>query len=122
MSLNLSYVFITHDISLIRNIATRVAVMYLGEFCEVAANEDLFASPSHPYTQTLLAAVPVVSEEEEQIRPNMEEVRGEIPSPMNIPEGCSFHTRCPEAMPICSSQEPREIEISPGHQVSCHLY
>lgn len=120
--LQLSYLFITHDLSLVRSAAHRTAVMYLGQLCEVGPNEHLFSRPLHPYTRTLLAAIPVVSEAEEALRPSDVEVRGEIPSPLNIPPGCSFHTRCSEAMPICSVEEPVDIEYEPGHRVMCHLY
>jgi peptide/nickel transport system ATP-binding protein len=119
---NLSYLFITHDLSLMRNVATRVAIMYLGKICEVANTADFFQKPLHPYTQMLLSSIPVVSEEEEALRPQKVISRGEIPSPVNIPKGCSFHTRCPFAMPHCSEIDPHFIDMGNGHSVRCHLY
>jgi len=119
---NLSYLFITHDLSLMRNVATRVAIMYLGKICEVAYTKEFFQQPLHPYTQMLLSSIPVISEEEEALRPKKVISRGEIPSPVNIPTGCSFHTRCPFTKPICSQVDPMFIEVSPGHPVRCHLY
>lgn len=119
---NLSYLFITHDLSLMRNVATRVAIMYLGKICEVANTADFFQQPLHPYTQMLLSSIPVVSEEEEALRPTKVISRGEIPSPVNIPKGCSFHTRCPFAMPHCSEVDPDFTDMGNGHTVRCHLY
>jgi len=119
---NLSYLFITHDLSLMRNVATRVAIMYLGKICEVANTADFFQKPLHPYTQMLLSSIPVVTEEEEALRPTKVTSRGEIPSPVNIPKGCSFHTRCPFAMPHCSEIDPDFTDMGNGHSVRCHLY
>lgn len=118
----LSYLFITHDLSLMRNVATRVAIMYLGKICEVANTKEFFQQPLHPYTQMLLSSIPVISEEEEALRPKKVISRGEIPSPVNVPTGCSFHTRCPFTKPICSQVDPTFIEVSAGHSVRCHLY
>lgn len=119
---NLSYLFITHDLSLMRNVATRVAIMYLGKICEVAYTTEFFQQPLHPYTQMLLSSIPVISEEEEALRPKKVISRGEIPSPVNIPNGCSFNTRCPFTMPICNQIDPLFTEVSQGHKVRCHLY
>ncbi|MCS6906936.1 MAG: ABC transporter ATP-binding protein [Anaerolineales bacterium] len=119
---NLSYLFITHDLSLMRNVANRVAIMYLGKICEVANTADFFQKPLHPYTQMLLSSIPVVSEEEEALRPKKVLSQGEIPSPVNIPTGCSFHTRCPFAMPHCSKVDPPFVDMGGGHLVRCHLY
>ncbi|RCK72934.1 MAG: Oligopeptide transport ATP-binding protein OppF [Anaerolineae bacterium] len=119
---DLSYLFITHDLSLMRNVASRVAIMYLGKICEVANTADFFQQPLHPYTQMLLSSIPVVSEEEEALRPQKVISRGEIPSPVNIPKGCSFHTRCPFAMPHCSEVDPVFTDMGNGHSVRCHLY
>ncbi|MEW5866834.1 MAG: ABC transporter ATP-binding protein, partial [Bacillota bacterium] len=118
----LSYLFISHDLSLMRNVANRTAVMYLGRIVEAAATPEVFREPLHPYTQTLLASVPVILPEEEALRPRVELVEGEIPSPMDGPKGCSFHSRCPRALPICREQEPDVIEASPGHVVRCHRW
>lgn len=120
--LNLTYLFITHDLSLMRNIATRVAIMYLGKVCEIAPGEQFFSTPQHPYTQMLLSSIPVVSSEEEQLKPEKIVSTGEIPSPVNIPPGCSFNTRCPYKMDICVQVDPKMIEQRPGHIVRCHLF
>ena len=120
--LKLSYLFITHDLSLMRNVANRVAIMYLGKIYEIAPADEFFRNPLHPYTQMLLSSIPVLTEEEESIKPKGIESRGEIPSPMNPPSGCRFRTRCPFAKDICSKVEPKLVEIEPGHVVACHLY
>lgn len=120
--LNLTYLFITHDLSLMRNVASRVAIMYLGKICEVAETSEFFEDPRHPYTQMLLSSIPVVSEEEEQLKPEKVISRGEIPSPVNIPSGCSFHSRCPYVMDICSKVDPVMVDIGAEHTVRCHLY
>jgi peptide/nickel transport system ATP-binding protein len=119
---NLSYLFITHDLSLMRNVAWRVAIMYLGKICEVAETADFFQNPSHPYTQMLLSSIPVVSEEEEALKPKKVTSTGEIPSPVNIPTGCSFNTRCPFVKDICYRVDPRMIEVGKDHTARCHLF
>jgi len=118
----LSYLFITHDLSLMRNVASRVAIMYLGKICEIAEAAEFFRNPYHPYTQMLLSSIPVISEEEEKLKPQKITSTGEIPSPVNIPSGCSFHLRCPERKDICSKLDPVMIEVQEGHFVRCHLY
>ena len=118
---NLSYLFITHDLSLMRNLATRVAIMYLGKIAEIAPAEAFFSMPRHPYTQMLLASIPVVNEEEEALKPQSVEPRGEIPSPVNVPAGCSFNTRCPFAKDICFQSDPEMQEVGPEHFARCHL-
>ncbi len=120
--MNLSYLFITHDLSLMRNVANRIAIMYLGKICEVAESVTFFEKPLHPYTQMLISSVPVITEEEEKLKPKKVISIGEIPSPVNIPPGCSFHLRCPYKMPICSKIDPEMTEFSPGHIVRCHLF
>jgi len=120
--LNLSYLFITHDLSLMRNVATRIAIMYLGKICEVAATAAFFEKPLHPYTQMLISSVPVITEEEEKLKPKKVVSIGEIGSPVNPPSGCSFHPRCPYAMLICSEVDPEMTEVFPGHIVRCHLF
>ena len=119
---HLSYLFITHDLSLMRNVASRVAIMYLGKICEVAEASEFFRSPKHPYTQMLLSSIPVVSEEEEALKPKRVQSRGEIPSPVNIPSGCSFHLRCPYKMDVCPIVDPQMTDTGGGHLVRCHLY
>ncbi len=120
--MNLTYLFITHDLSLMRNVASRVAIMYLGRICELASAVEFFQKPLHPYTRMLLSSVPVVSEEEESLRPKKIISTGEIPSPVNIPPGCSFHLRCPEKVATCSKDDPEMHEVSPGHFVRCHQF
>jgi peptide/nickel transport system ATP-binding protein len=119
---NLSYLFITHDLSLMRNVASRVAIMYLGKICEVAETADFFQNPLHPYTQMLLSSIPVVSEAEEELKPKKVISTGEIPSPVNIPTGCSFNTRCPFVMDVCHQMDPFMVEAGSGHTVRCHLF
>ena len=118
--MNLSYLFITHDMSLMRNLSTRVAIMYLGKIAEVAPTDRFYSAPKHPYTQMLLSSIPVVSEEEEAVRLKTVESRGEIPSPVNVPKGCSFNTRCPFAREKCFIDDPVMVEIEPEHFVRCH--
>jgi len=120
--MHLTYLFITHDLSLMRNVADRIAIMYLGKICEVAESVTFFEKPLHPYTQMLISSVPVVTEEEENLKPQKVISTGEIPSPVNIPPGCSFHLRCPYKIPVCSKVDPEIIEFSPGHTVRCHLF
>ncbi len=118
----LSYLFITHDLSLMRNVASRVAIMYLGKICEIAPSSDFFKNPLHPYTQMLLSSIPVISDEEEALKPKKIMSTGEIPSPVDVPSGCSFHLRCPKKMDVCSCEDPIMVEVSEGHTVRCHLY
>ncbi len=119
---NLSYLFITHDLSLMRNVASRVAIMYLGKICEVAETAEFFQNPLHPYTQMLLSSIPVVSEAEEELKPKKVISTGEIPSPVNIPTGCSFNTRCPFVIDVCYKIDPVMVEAGNGHTVRCHLF
>lgn len=118
----LTYLFITHDLSLMRNISTRVAILYLGKMCEIAPTETFYRKPLHPYTRMLLSSIPVISEEEEALKPEKTVPKGEIPSPVNIPSGCCFHTRCNRAMEICSKEDPVMREVESGHCVRCHLF
>ncbi len=120
--LNLTYLFITHDLSLMRNVATRVGIMYLGKICEVAETSEFFRNPRHPYTQMLLSSIPVVSEAEARLKPVKIVPVGEIPSPVNIPPGCSFHTRCSHVMDICRVVDPAMVETDAGHVARCHLF
>lgn len=113
--LDLAYLFITHDLNVVRYVADRVAVMYLGEIVELAETEELFANPQHPYTQSLLSAVPVVNREPSDVVTRVH-LEGDVPSPSNPPSGCRFHTRCPYAEPACSEHEPKLITISENRE------
>ncbi len=117
---DLTYLFITHDLSLMRNVATRIAIMYLGKICEVASAVEFFEQPLHPYTQMLLSSIPVLSPEEEALKPKKIKAVGEIPSPVDVPPGCSFNTRCPLATDICLVEDPLMREMSAGHLARCH--
>jgi len=96
--------------------------MYLGKICEIAPSSDFFKNPLHPYTQMLLSSIPVISDEEEALKPKKIMSTGEIPSPVDVPPGCSFHLRCSKKMDICSCEDPIMVEVSGGHTVRCHLY
>jgi peptide/nickel transport system ATP-binding protein len=120
-SLGLSYIFISHDLGLMRNFASRVGILYLGRLVEVGPVRTLFETPAHPYTRSLLAAIPVISEAEEALKPNEPIVEGEIPSPANQPKGCPFHTRCPHAFAPCETQLPAFVRLDAEHFASCHL-
>ena len=119
---NYSYLFITHDLSLMRNVASRVGIMYLGKLNEVAPAAEFFHKPYHPYTKMLLSSIPVITEEEEKMKPEKVVSRGEIPSPVNVPSGCVFHTRCNECWDKCKESEPVMVEVEPEHFVRCHLF
>ena len=120
--LELSYLFITHDLSLMRNVASRVAILYLGRLCELAPTAEFFQAPLQPYTKMLLSSIPVVTEEEEAMKPDQIVSQGEIPSPVNAPKGCTFHTRCKDCMEICKTTAPVMVEVAPEHMVCCHKY
>jgi len=120
--LGLSYLFITHDLSLMRNVASRVAIMYLGKVSELAPTAAFFRDPLHPYTRMLLSAIPVVTAAEEELKPRKILSKGEIPSPVNVPPGCGFSPRCPEATPVCSKVDPAMVQTSDTHWVRCHVY
>ena len=117
--MNLTYLFITHDMSLMRNVADKIAIMYLGKIMEMASTRDFFEKPRHPYTKMLLSSIPVVSKEEERLLPHEIKSQGEIPSPVNLPKGCRFVTRCPYAKDICRKNEPELHEYDDGHFVRC---
>jgi peptide/nickel transport system ATP-binding protein len=113
----LTYLFISHDLGVVRHLSDRVVIMYLGRVVESAPSGDVFARPNHPYTQALLAEVPKL----EATRRTYVPIQGEIPSPLNPPGGCHFHPRCPHAMPRCRTEAPGLREIAPGHRSACHL-
>jgi peptide/nickel transport system ATP-binding protein len=115
--LALTYLFISHDLGVVRHIADRVVVMYLGRVVEIGQTAELHDHPNHPYTQALLAEVPRLDRRNIAYTP----IKGEIPSPLNPPTGCHFHPRCPHAMPVCAEQAPALRELSAGHWSACHL-
>ncbi|MFP4001744.1 MAG: ABC transporter ATP-binding protein [Thermoplasmata archaeon] len=117
---DMTYLFITHDLGLMRNIATRVAIMYLGQFFELAETHRFFEEPLHPYTKVLLSSFPTVTEEEDEMKPDVK-AKGEIPSAMDPPSGCRFHTRCPYKEEICEEEPPELIEVREDHYVACHM-
>lgn len=118
--LGLTYLFISHDLSVIRYICNRVAVMYLGEIIELSSVERLFSKPLHPYTQALLSAIPI-PDPSKNINGKIL-LKGDLPNPANPPSGCKFHTRCIHSMDICKNIHPEKIEVEPEHYVNCHLY
>jgi oligopeptide/dipeptide ABC transporter ATP-binding protein len=121
--LGLTYLLISHDLSVVKNFSDYIAVMYLGRIMEMAPTEKLFAHPLHPYTRALLSAIPVVSEEELGVIPEHITLEGEIPSPADVPRGCVFHTRCYAISEICKVDElPPLVEVESDHQVRCHLF
>ena len=119
--LNLTYLFIAHDLSVVQYMSDRIVVMYLGKIVEIAGKRSLYNNPAHPYTQALLSAIPVPVIRREKKR---QVLRGEVPSPINKPSGCAFHTRCPHRTEICEQEEPRLIpdQADPEHLCACHLY
>jgi oligopeptide/dipeptide ABC transporter ATP-binding protein len=117
--LGLGVLYVSHDISTVRYICDRVAIMYLGVFVEQGQTDEVIDHPAHPYTQCLMAAVPIADPTAARKRV---ELPGEVPTPIDIPSGCRFRTRCPRVMDICSQVAPAWREVSPGHHVACHLY
>jgi oligopeptide transport system ATP-binding protein len=112
----LAYLFVSHDLAVVEHIGHRVAVMYLGRIVELADNADLFGTPLHPYTEALLAAAPLL---EPGVKRRQIILQGDVPSPINPPSGCRFHTRCPYVLPECKVTEPPLLEVAPGHHVAC---
>jgi oligopeptide transport system ATP-binding protein len=118
--LGISSIFVAHDLAVVRHVSQRIAVMYLGTIVEIASRDDLYAAPKHPYTQALLAAIPVPNPAIEAARQHVI-IKGEVPSAQRPPPGCRFHPRCPHAMPICHEQAP-ELKREGQTSVACHLY
>ena len=116
--LKLSYLFISHDLNVVRHISNRVGIMYLGRMVEQGETEEVYRNPTHPYTQALLSAIPKRDPSEDKVRIHLD---GDVPNPADPPKGCPFHDRCPKCMEVCKSALPETREISPGHFVSCHL-
>ena len=116
---NLTYLFISHDLSVVQHISDTVGVMYLGNMVEFASKEEIFANPLHPYTQALFSAIPVP---DPTVKMNRIILEGSIPSPANPPSGCKFHTRCRMCKGVCSQKAPRTMEVGEGHTVTCHIY
>jgi peptide/nickel transport system ATP-binding protein len=115
--LGLTYLFISHDLSVVRHLADRVVIMYLGRVVEQGPIEAVYSAPQHPYTQALLAEIPRLDRRQRHYTP----IRGEIPSPLSPPGGCHFHPRCPHALPRCSTEAPLLRELAPGRWSACHL-
>jgi len=117
--LGLTYAFITHDLAVAKHISDRIAIMYLGKVIELGGKVEIFSNPLHPYTQALLSAIPVPDPQRKR-KPT--ELKGEVPSAINIPPGCRFHPRCPKAFGKCPLEVPIPRDVGKGHQVACHLY
>jgi oligopeptide transport system ATP-binding protein len=118
--LGLTYLFIAHDLSMVRHISNRMAVMYLGKIVELTDRDEIYLNPLHPYTQALMSAVPVPDPELEAKQHRII-LEGDLPSPASPPQGCNFNTRCPKVMDVCFEQDPEFVEVKPGHFCACHL-
>ena len=116
---NLTYIFISHDMSVVRHVSDRVAVMYLGQMVEVASKKAIFDNTLHPYSKALMSAIPIP---DPSIKKDRIPLKGDIPSPIDVPKGCAFQTRCPHCMDKCKSCQPKLHEVEPDHYVACHLF
>lgn len=119
--MGLTYLFVAHDLSMVRHISDRIGVMYLGNIVEISESNDLYKNPLHPYTKALLSSIPIADPRKAK-EPKRQIIEGDIPSPIDIPNGCRFHTRCPYAKPICKEISPQMKEVENGHFAACHLY
>jgi oligopeptide transport system ATP-binding protein len=119
--LGLAYLFVSHDLAVVRHLSDRIAVMYLGRIVEIATRQDLYERPMHPYTQLLLDAIPTTNRSFEKQRTS-QVLQGEIPSPLNPPSGCSFHPRCPKALELCKIKAPKTKHLGDGRTIACHLH
>jgi peptide/nickel transport system ATP-binding protein len=119
--LSISYLFVTHDLSVVRSISHRVAIMYLGQIVERAGTKQLYEDPKHPYTNAILSATPIPNPQKARMKQRII-LKGDLPSPITPPSGCRFHTRCPQAKAICAREQPQTVEVEPGHTVACWLY
>ena len=116
--LGIAYVMIAHDLAVVQHVSDRIAVMYLGKIVELAEADELVSSPKHPYTEALLSAVPVP---DPTVKTERILLKGDVPSPVDPPSGCRFHTRCPYKEDLCDQEDPPMLEMSPGHTVACHF-
>jgi oligopeptide/dipeptide ABC transporter ATP-binding protein len=116
----LSYLFISHDLGVVEHIADRIAVMYLGKVVELNKESEICRNPRHPYTQALMAAIPIPRVTSSRKQRKL--LAGDVPSPIELPSGCSFHPRCPQVMERCRQEEPRSLPLAEGGEVACHLY
>ena len=121
IELGLTYLFIAHDLAMVKHISDRVAVMYLGSMVELAESEALYSNPKHPYTEALMSAIPIADPDVEEIRQRIM-LEGDVPSPINTPPGCKFQGRCSKCMDICKKESPLFKEVEKDHYVACHLY
>lgn len=117
----LTYLFISHNLSVVKHICQRIGVMYLGKIVELAPAEKIYQAAKHPYTQALIAAIPSLDDPDKVTKAEGQVLSGDLPSPTNPPQGCAFHTRCPVATAICQLEKPPLLEVEPEHFVACHL-